>query len=100
MGQPINELGPILYPRLDTFLLGFIVASSFVAVLFFLRFWRQTRDSLFLAFALFFGVQSFSHSAVMGFEHPYLGAWWLFVLRLISVLCVLGAILWKNVQEK
>jgi len=32
--------------------------ASFVAVLFFLRFYRQTRDILFLLFALAFGVDS------------------------------------------
>lgn len=30
--------------------------ASFVAALFFLRFWRQTRDSFFLFFAIAFGL--------------------------------------------
>jgi uncharacterized membrane protein HdeD (DUF308 family) len=96
----MNDLAPLAHPGFDLFLLGFIVAASFVAVFFFLRFWKETRDPLFLWFAVFFGVQSFSHSAMMSLRHPNEGAWWLFVLRLLSVLGVLGAILWKNRRER
>jgi hypothetical protein len=84
----------------DAFLLGFIVAASFVALLFFLRFWKSTRDPLFLAFGIFFATQGFSQSAVLGLQHPNEGAFWIFLLRLISVTGVLGAILWKNVSGK
>jgi hypothetical protein len=96
----VTPISPIVYPRLDTFLLGFIVATSFVALLFFLRFWRSTRDPLFLAFGIFFAVQSFSHAAVMGLAHPNEGAAWIFLLRLLSVLGVLGAIVRKNLSAR
>ena len=41
-------------PLLEGFLLGVIATSSVVAGIFFLRFWKDTRDSLFLAFASLF----------------------------------------------
>lgn len=96
----MTQVSPILYPKLDAFLLGFIVATSFVALLFFLRFWKSTRDPLFLAFGIFFAVQSVSQSAVLSLSHPNQGAIWIFVLRLLSVLGVLAAILWKNVVRR
>lgn len=39
-------------------LMGAVAAASFVVMLFFLRFWRQTRDSFFLTFALAFGIDA------------------------------------------
>lgn len=96
----MTPLSPLVHPRFDIFLLGFIVAASLVAVLYFLRFWKSTRDSLFLAFAVFFAVQSVSHFAVLGLEHPNEGSFWLFLIRLLSVLGILAAILWKNVKPR
>ena len=43
--------------------------ASFVASLFFLRFWRQTRDSFFLLFAIAFGLDALSRFA-LGVSHP------------------------------
>jgi uncharacterized membrane protein HdeD (DUF308 family) len=90
---------PITHPLADIFLLGFIAACSLSAALFFLRFWRDTRDSLFLAFTVFFILQGFSYIFILRLSHPNEGSLWLFLLRLISVLSVLGAILWKNSQK-
>lgn len=87
---------PIGHPLLDYFLLGFIAASSLIAGLFFLRFWRSTRDPLFIAFAAFFVIQGGSNIAVVNLLHPNQGSLWLFLLRLLSILVLLGAILWKN----
>ena len=42
---------------LEGFLLGVIVTASLTAGAFFLRFWRQTRDTLFLAFAAAFFIE-------------------------------------------
>ncbi len=87
---------PISHPLVDTFLLGFVTACSLVAVLFFLRFWRSTRDNLFLAFALFFAVQGGKHVFVVSLSDPSEGSLSLSLVRLVSILVVLGAILWKN----
>ncbi len=46
--------------NINLVLLGAIAMASFIAMLFFLRFWRQTGDGLFLYFAIAFGVDALS----------------------------------------
>jgi Family of unknown function (DUF5985) len=89
-------MNSIAHPLADIFLLGVITASSLVVGLFFLQFWRSTRDLLFLAFAVFFVIQGGSHAFIVSLSHPNEGSIWLFLVRLASILVVLGAILWKN----
>ena len=89
-------MSPMTHPIADIFLLGFIVGCSLVTAIFFLKYWRDVRDPLFLAFAAFFGIQAIVHCVVLLLSHPNEGNVWLFVMRLIGVLSVLGAILWKN----
>lgn len=93
-----TPLAPIAHPTLDVFLLGFNCACSVVAALFFLRFWRSSRDVLFLSFSIFFLVQGFRDSAVLGLDHPNEGTFFLFLVRLLSVLGILAAIVWKNLK--
>ena len=93
MGEPLT---PLLYPNLDYFLLGFIAACSLVAGLYFLRFYRSTRDPLFLAFLVFFVVQGSTNAATLELSQPNLGTPVIFLVRMLSVLLVLAAILWKN----
>jgi hypothetical protein len=45
---------------LTSVLAGAVAMASFVAMLFFLKYWRRTRDSFFLFFALAFGIDSLS----------------------------------------
>ncbi len=92
---PISQLA---HPTVDVFLLGFIVAASFAVLLFFLRFWKVTRDPLFMAFAVFFAAECVSHTVVLTFRHPNEGNFLLFLVRLISTLGILAAILWKNLK--
>ena len=93
----MTPLSPLTHPELDTFLLGFITATSLVAALFFLKFWRSSRDILFVAFVFFFIVQTFRESYVTSLDQPNAGTFWLFAIRFISVLGILAAIIWKNV---
>lgn len=93
-------MNPITHPLADIFLHGFIAACSLVAGLYFLRFWRETRDSLFLAFVVFFLIQGFSTTYVVSYRQPNIGSLWLFGLRLFSVLVVLAAILKKNFSKR
>jgi len=93
-------VSPITHPLADWFLLGFISASSLAASLFFFKFWRDTRDFLFLAFAIFFLVQGGLKTAIGGLPHPNQGHLWIYLLRLTSVLFVIFAILWKNTGQR
>jgi hypothetical protein len=45
---------------LTSVLAGAVAMASFVAMLFFLKYWQRTRDSFFLFFALAFGIDSLS----------------------------------------
>lgn len=45
-------------PTLNAFLLGAITFGSLVVALFFLRYWRSTRDRFFLFFALSFLIEA------------------------------------------
>ncbi|HEX3884090.1 MAG TPA: DUF5985 family protein [Stellaceae bacterium] len=49
-------------------LLGAVAMASLVAAMFFLRFWRQTGDSLFLLFGIAFGIDAISRF-VLAFSH-------------------------------
>jgi hypothetical protein len=95
-----ERLAPLMHPTADLFLLGIVVGFSLVAGLFFLRFWKSTRDPLFIAFALFFVIQGFNYTALLAAEHPNEGNLLHTVVRLVAVVGLLGAILWKNFFER
>ena len=80
----------------EGFLLGVIAASSVVAALFFFRFWRDTRDSFFLAFAASFFIEGLNRTAVLLVERPNEGSTLTYLIRLVSFLLILFAILRKN----
>jgi ABC-type Fe3+-siderophore transport system permease subunit len=50
------------------FILGATALASLVAALFFLRFWRDTRDRLFCFFAIAFGIDAL-HRVVLRADH-------------------------------
>ncbi len=97
---PLDQLAPIAHLSADLFLLGFVSGCSFVAGLFFLRFWRATHDILFLGFAAFFLIQGGTDAVVLNLPHPNVTSFSLFLLRLISTLAILAAILWKNTARR
>lgn len=81
---------------IDGFLLGVIVTSSLVAGAFFLKFWRKTRDLLFLGFAAAFIIEGLNRLAFLFFEQPNMGNSLVYSVRLFSFLLILGAIIHKN----
>lgn len=85
---------------LSIFLLGVIAAASFTAMLFFLRFWRDTRDLLFAAFAFFFLVEGANRVVLSTMAHPNEGSPWIYVARLIALVVLLAAIIRKNYPSK
>src|SRR5262245_41679483 len=75
---------------------GALVMGSFVVGLFFLRYWRATRDRLFALFALAFwalGV-NWLGLALLATTHEARTAFYL--VRLVAFLLILGAIVDKN----
>jgi uncharacterized membrane protein HdeD (DUF308 family) len=81
---------------ITAFLLGVIAAFSVIAGVFFVRFWRETHDSFFLAFAAFFFVEAGNRVALLFLTRPNEGSPWIYVIRLVALLIILTAILQKN----
>lgn len=78
------------------FLLGIIATSSIMAGIFFLKFWKRTRDFLFIAFAVAFIIEGGSRASVLLLEKPNEGSPWIYLVRLLASLLILFAILKKN----
>jgi len=81
---------------IDGFLLGVIVTCSFVAAGFFARFWFTTRDLLFLGFAAAFFLEGLNRTAFLFLDKPGFGDEAIYVVRLLSYLLILAAIVSKN----
>ena len=81
---------------IEVFLLGVISAFSLTASLFFVKFWRSTRDVLFLGFAIFFCTEAAIRVALLFFARPNEGSPWIYLVRLFAVVFILAAILKKN----
>jgi len=84
-------------PVLAAFMAGLFTAASLTAALFFLRFWRQSREALFLSFAWAFVLLAANNalSAFLGGdEYPAI-----YLLRLAGFALIIFAILRKNLAR-
>ena len=81
---------------LYNFLSGAVAFGFVVCGLFFLRFWRRTREELFLAFALAFALLGASQAilALASIASEERGS--IFLIRLVAFLLILVAIVRKN----
>ncbi len=75
---------------------GAILMGYGVAGLFFLRFWRQTRDRLFLVFGIAFFILGLQRLALALTTDPLESRTGLYLVRLFAFLLILGAIVDKN----
>jgi Fe2+ transport system protein B len=87
----MNSLG-----SLNGFVSGMLVMGCLVAGLFFLRYWKQTRDRLFLFFALAFWVYAGQRIAVASSRVAAEDQIVQYVIRLVAFLLILIAIIDKN----
>jgi len=78
------------------FLEGAIAMSATAVGLFFLRLWRQTRDRLFLAFAVAFFLQVVSRTGLALFAGEQESEVLLYLLRALSYGLILAGIVDKN----
>jgi hypothetical protein len=85
---------------IEGFLLGVIVTASLTAGAFFLKFWRRTRDLLFLAFGAAFIIEGLNRTTFLFLTHPDEGRPAIYVVRILSYGLILAAIIWKNRGEK
>jgi uncharacterized membrane protein len=82
------------------FLLGYVFATSMVAGLFFLRFWRATRDLLFLAFAAAFTIEGLNRLTFLVIEDPTEAVPGVYAVRLVAFLLIVAAIVGKNRAQR
>ncbi len=80
---------------MNQFMLGAIALGLAVAGLFFLRFWRDTRDRLFALFSVAFWVLALNWTA-LAFTRTDEMRTWLYAIRLVAFLVILYAIIDKN----
>ena len=81
---------------INGFLLGVIVTASLTAAAFFFKFWRQTRDLLFLGFAAAFLIEGLNRVSFLFLAAPNEGDPLVYTVRLFSYLLILAAIVNKN----
>lgn len=85
---------------LTPFFAGAVAMASFVAALFFLRFWRQTRDRFFLLFAIAFAVDALSRISLGLVHAPDESEPLYYLPRLVMFGIIIVAIVLKNRPAK
>jgi uncharacterized membrane protein HdeD (DUF308 family) len=81
---------------INGFLLGVIASCSIVAGIFFFRYWRDTRDSLFLTFALAFTIEGLNRTAMLLRSHPNEGTLSIYLVRFLAFSLIIAGIVGKN----
>ena len=81
------------------FFSGMIAMGFAVCAVFFLRFWRRTRDSLFLVFSIAFLLLALNQALTTLLGLPLEERSWLYLLRLAAFLLIIGAIVRKNIGK-
>ena len=75
---------------------GILAAGYLVVAMFFLRFWRQTRDELFIAFAGAFALLAVQRALLVAEFSLVENQTWAYVLRLFAFLLIIYAIIATN----
>ena len=78
------------------FLSGTVVCGFMVAAVFFLRFWKRTRDVLFLAFAGAFLLMGIAQGLLALGGFPVEERSWIYLIRLAAFMLILLAVFGKN----
>ena len=78
------------------FLSGALTMGFLVAGLFFLRFWKGTRDNLFVAFALAFWLLGLTQALLALSNIPVEERSWVYLLRLSAFALILSSVWLKN----
>jgi peptidoglycan/LPS O-acetylase OafA/YrhL len=81
-----------------TFLSGALMVGYLVLGMFFFKFWRHTRESLFMMFAWAFWLMAANQFAVSASSSYDLDVGWTYILRLLAFALIILAIARKNVK--
>lgn len=82
-----------------SFLGGVVTALAVTAALFFLKFWKQTRETLFLFFSGAFVLLSIS-PALIGLQPDESDEGWEFTFRLAAFLLIILGTVWTNTRRR
>lgn len=83
-------------PLAEGFLMGISATASAAVGVLFLKYWRRTRDSLFLSFGTAFLIDAFNRVGLLKQLHPNDASPAYYLVRLLSFLIILVGILRKN----
>lgn len=86
--------------HMSLMLLGAIALSCFVASLYFIKFWRTTRDRFFLFFAVSFFIEGCNRLMLGLIQYSNEEEPLFYLIRLISFLMIIFAILDKNRKHR
>jgi uncharacterized membrane protein HdeD (DUF308 family) len=81
-------------------LMGAVAMASFIAMLFFLRSWRQTRDALFLLFAVAFAIDAATRAVLALWHLPEDTEPLVYLARLVTFGLIIVSIVHKNRPER
>jgi len=82
------------------FLSGMLAAGYLVIAGFFLRFWKQTRDRLFIFFSAAFAMLAIQRVMIVPEFALVEDKTWAYGLRLIAFLLIIYAIVVKNAEAR
>lgn len=82
--------------RFVAFLQAVSATAAWISAAMFLRYWRETRDTLFSMFALAFTLLGLSWAMLSVFNPVGDASRYIYGLRLIAFLLIIGAVVVKN----
>ena len=84
---------------MNDFLQGATMLASLGVALFFLRYWRSTRDRLFLAFSLAFAIFAVNRVLLTVLAEDSEARTLVYVVRALTFLLIAAAVLDKNLRR-
>ena len=85
---------------MSDFLQGATMMASLGVALFFVQYWRRSRDRLFLAFALAFGVFAVNRVLLSLLEEDSEARTYVYLVRALAFLLIAAAVVDKNLQRR
>lgn len=82
------------------FLAGAVTLGFAVIALFFLRFWRDSRDALFLHFAVAFVLLALGQGILTLADIPVEERSWVYLIRLAAFVVILVGVVRKNMAAR
>jgi hypothetical protein len=83
---------------MQAFLSGMTTMGFLVVSLLFVRYWRRTRDGIFVWFSISFALLALTQALPVMIEIPREEHSWVFLLRLLAFALLIFAILRKNAR--